>query len=195
MTSFNAQKLEQKLSELMLPNAISIKPQHIPTNEKHPVLSSHKSSVVSVDRDIDKERIVARASSVEGFEQRSGDKINIHDEKWTILSPHKLSSRLDINKETRTAVTEPSGRRGVKVYESVEKNDCQYVKSVEHVLEHITSVLALESVVTHHELGYTGTFDCVAKYRFAFCAVFLYTFMNCCSVISYYYIIISFGSG
>lgn len=44
--------------------------------------------------------------------------------------------------------------------------DSGYMKSARHILEQITSVLALESVVTHHELGYTGTLDCVAKYRF-----------------------------
>ena len=50
----------------------------------------------------------------------------------------------------------------------------EYVKSVQHVLEQISCVLALESVVTHHELGYTGTFDCVVKYRFVpfnYCSV------------------------
>ena len=46
------------------------------------------------------------------------------------------------------------------------KEDPQYMESVEHVLQQITSVLALESVVTHYELGYTGTFDCVVNYRF-----------------------------
>ena len=40
-----------------------------------------------------------------------------------------------------------------------------YMKSVEHVLRDIGSVCALESMVTHMELGYTGTFDCLAEYR------------------------------
>lgn len=44
--------------------------------------------------------------------------------------------------------------------------DSGYMKSVGHVLEQFTSVLALESVVTHHELGYTGTLDCVVKYKY-----------------------------
>ena len=48
---------------------------------------------------------------------------------------------------------------------SVDCHDSQYMASVEHVLQQISSVLAIESVVTHYELGYTGTFDCVVKYR------------------------------
>ena len=40
-----------------------------------------------------------------------------------------------------------------------------YMDSVEHVLKDISHVRALESVVTHFELGYTGTFDCLAEYK------------------------------
>lgn len=40
-----------------------------------------------------------------------------------------------------------------------------YMKSVEHILKDIGSVYALESVVTHIDLGYTGTFDCLAEYK------------------------------
>ena len=48
---------------------------------------------------------------------------------------------------------------------SIDCEDSQYMESVEHVLRQISSVLAIESVVTHYELGYTGTFDCVVNYR------------------------------
>lgn len=57
----------------------------------------------------------------------------------------------------------------------------EHIKSVEHVLEQISCVLALESVVTHHELGYTGTFDCVVKYRFVIIILF-----DCYSDIVYF---------
>lgn len=51
----------------------------------------------------------------------------------------------------------------IKTYET---QVSEYLKSVEHVLKQISNVLALESVVVHHELGYTGTCDCIAKYRY-----------------------------
>ena len=52
---------------------------------------------------------------------------------------------------------------------SVDCEDSQYMASVEHVLQQINSVLAIESVVTHYDLGYTGTFDCVVNYRLVLC--------------------------
>ena len=51
----------------------------------------------------------------------------------------------------------------IKIYET---QVSEYLKSVEHVLKRISNVLSLESVVIHHELGYTGTCDCIAKYRY-----------------------------
>ena len=40
-----------------------------------------------------------------------------------------------------------------------------YLQSVQHVLEDISEVHALESGLTHPELGYAGTVDCIAKYK------------------------------
>jgi len=40
-----------------------------------------------------------------------------------------------------------------------------YFESIQHVLQDITDIRALESVAVHAKLGYTGTFDCVAKYK------------------------------
>lgn len=40
-----------------------------------------------------------------------------------------------------------------------------YLSSVEHVLEDIDEVKALESAVQHESLQYLGLVDCVAKYR------------------------------
>ena len=64
----------------------------------------------------------------------------------------------------------PHSKHSVSSHEvpSVDCEDSQYMASVEHVLQQISSVLAIESVVTHYELGYTGTFDCVVNYRLVF---------------------------
>lgn len=40
-----------------------------------------------------------------------------------------------------------------------------FAKSVEHVVNDISDVYAVESVVSHINLGYVGTVDLVAKYR------------------------------
>lgn len=40
-----------------------------------------------------------------------------------------------------------------------------YLSSVEHVLQDISEVKALESAVHHETLQYLGLVDCVAKYR------------------------------
>ena len=45
------------------------------------------------------------------------------------------------------------------------EEDHGYLQSVQHVLQNISDVHALERVTIHKELGYTGTFDCVAKYK------------------------------
>lgn len=69
-------------------------------------------------------------------------------------------------KDTKTTPTEGSERSLTDKLEAYEKQVSEYIKSVEQVLKQISCVLALESIVIHHELGYTGTCDCVAKYRF-----------------------------
>ena len=40
-----------------------------------------------------------------------------------------------------------------------------FVRSVEHVVNDISDVYAVESVVSHINLGYVGTVDLVAKYK------------------------------
>ena len=40
-----------------------------------------------------------------------------------------------------------------------------YFQSIHDVLQNVTDIHALESVAVHVKLGYTGTFDCVAKYK------------------------------
>ncbi|NWI76057.1 MGME1 exonuclease, partial [Dryoscopus gambensis] len=46
-----------------------------------------------------------------------------------------------------------------------------YLSSVEHVLEDISEVKALESGVHHETLQYVGLVDCVAKYRGRLCVI------------------------
>ncbi|NXI27771.1 MGME1 exonuclease, partial [Sterrhoptilus dennistouni] len=46
-----------------------------------------------------------------------------------------------------------------------------YLSSVEHVLEDISEVKALESGVHHESLQYLGLVDCVAKYRGQLCVI------------------------
>ena len=69
-------------------------------------------------------------------------------------------------KDTETISTEESEKSLANKLKAYQKPISNYTKSVEHVLKQISCVLALESVVIHRELGYTGTCDCVAKYRF-----------------------------
>ena len=40
-----------------------------------------------------------------------------------------------------------------------------YVESIQHVLDDISEVRAIESAVQHQVLKYVGIVDCVAKYR------------------------------
>lgn len=40
-----------------------------------------------------------------------------------------------------------------------------FARSVEHVVNDITEVYAVESMVSHINLGYVGTVDLVAKYK------------------------------
>ena len=40
-----------------------------------------------------------------------------------------------------------------------------FARSVEHVVNDISEVYAVESVVSHNNLGYVGTVDLVAKYK------------------------------
>jgi hypothetical protein len=86
------------------------------------------------------------------------------------------------NIDTETTPSEGSSGRSFTDSPKTEKQVSEYVKSVEYVLKQISSVLALESVVIHHELGYTGTCDCIAKYRFVLCI--LSTFVYCLLTIS-----------
>ncbi|NXW64329.1 MGME1 exonuclease, partial [Eurystomus gularis] len=46
-----------------------------------------------------------------------------------------------------------------------------YISSVQHVLEDISEVKALESAVQHETLQYLGLVDCVAKYRGQLCVI------------------------
>lgn len=43
--------------------------------------------------------------------------------------------------------------------------------SVEHVLRDIGKVIAMETAVAHFELGYMGTFDCLAEYQGQLCLI------------------------
>ena len=40
-----------------------------------------------------------------------------------------------------------------------------YLESVQHVVEDLSEVCALENALSHPELGYAGTVDCIAKYK------------------------------
>lgn len=40
-----------------------------------------------------------------------------------------------------------------------------YLESISHILEDLSDVKAIESVVQHHTLNYMGIADCVARYR------------------------------
>lgn len=88
-------------------------------------------------------------------------------EKWSAHSVPSIGK-----KDTRTTPTEESEK--TNKLKLCQKPVSKYIKSVEHVLKQISCVLALESVVIHRELGYTGTCDCVAKYRFVLLNSYMY---------------------
>ncbi|XP_053169565.1 mitochondrial genome maintenance exonuclease 1 isoform X3 [Hemicordylus capensis] len=55
-----------------------------------------------------------------------------------------------------------------------QEEDCSvsgYVASVQHVLQDVTRVRALESAVQHETLHYKGLVDCVAEYRGTLCVI------------------------
>ncbi|KAL2083287.1 hypothetical protein ACEWY4_021060 [Coilia grayii] len=58
-------------------------------------------------------------------------------------------------------------------HEDTEHNEdtAGYLESVQHVLDDISEVRAIESAVQHHHLSYVGIVDCVARYRGALCAI------------------------
>lgn len=49
--------------------------------------------------------------------------------------------------------------------------DSGFIESVQHVLEDISGVRALESAVHHSDLQYLGLMDCVAKYQGKLCVI------------------------
>ena len=51
-----------------------------------------------------------------------------------------------------------------KLYDRLPETE-GFARSVEHVVNDISEVYAVESVVSHTNLGYVGTVDLVAKYR------------------------------
>ncbi len=69
------------------------------------------------------------------------------------------------NPSNEESVKEDSVEDSVVSEDSLSGSSDGYMKSVEHVLSDIGTVYALESLVTHMELGYTGTFDCLAEYK------------------------------
>lgn len=48
---------------------------------------------------------------------------------------------------------------------------CGYIKSVQHILNEISGVQALESAVKHEALKYAGLLDCVAEYQGKLCVI------------------------
>ena len=94
------------------------------------------------------------------------------------LPPHLHSMPSVGKKDTNTTPTDESERSLTDNLEAYGKQVSEYIKSVEHVLKQISCVLALESVVIHRELGYTGTCDCVAKYRFVLFNYYIYVHVH-----------------
>lgn len=52
-----------------------------------------------------------------------------------------------------------------------EQLQCGYIKSVQHILNEISGVQALESAVKHEALKYAGLLDCVAEYQGKLCVI------------------------
>ncbi|XP_037394209.1 mitochondrial genome maintenance exonuclease 1 isoform X2 [Pygocentrus nattereri] len=68
------------------------------------------------------------------------------------------------------------GEEGFKEYRLKEDVECPedvagYLQSIGHVLEDVTGVRAIESVVEHESLKYLGIMDCVAMYRGSLCVI------------------------
>lgn len=80
-------------------------------------------------------------------------------------SKSKLNEVTTIS-EHKEKVDRSGVNAGIELEMSVpDRRNMGYMHSVEHILKDISCVCALESVVTHFELGYTGTFDCLAEYK------------------------------
>lgn len=84
------------------------------------------------------------------------------DSQQEAVSHSKEKSDVSIIKEVEKPGLSNGGKSELLATHS--KNS-GYMNSVEHVLKDVSRVYALESVVTHFELGYTGTFDCLAEYK------------------------------
>ena len=50
-------------------------------------------------------------------------------------------------------------------------SDPMHMQSVEHILADIGEIKALETSVAHMQLGYMGTFDCLAEYKGTLCLI------------------------
>ncbi|XP_028593964.2 mitochondrial genome maintenance exonuclease 1 [Podarcis muralis] len=59
----------------------------------------------------------------------------------------------------------------ISVEQEEDTNVSGYIRSVQHVLQHVTGVRVLESAVQHETLHYQGLVDCVAEYRGKLCAI------------------------
>lgn len=55
--------------------------------------------------------------------------------------------------------------------EKEEHIPARYMESVEHILDDIGEVKALETSIAHFSLGYVGTFDCLANYKGTLCLI------------------------
>lgn len=77
------------------------------------------------------------------------------------------NSHTPTDKNDQTELKEVSGSGGdvAEKEDDAKDVDALFMKSMEHVLQDISDIKALETRVVHFELGYMGTFDCVAKYK------------------------------
>ena len=97
--------------------------------------------------------------------------VSLQESADTSTLQENADTTSSLHKNTGTSSFQKTVSNSWKLLPSNIKRSTGFMQSVEHVLKDISDVLVLEGTVAHYELGYTGTFDCVAKYRCVKCTL------------------------
>ena len=91
-------------------------------------------------------------------------------EDYRAAEPTVSSSHLGSSNKATSKMKSGSSEAKEKVFTDKERARMKeeatlLMQSVSHVLDDVSDVQVLETKVIHYELGYTGTCDCVARYK------------------------------
>ncbi len=90
------------------------------------------------------------------------------DEVVSLADPIKVSDDAGLEDG---AVTPGEEGEDHSLANSQPPSDPKYMESIQHVLADIGEIKALETPVAHLQLGYMGTFDCLAEYKGTLCLI------------------------